>query len=74
MGRYHIVIEGTDDVHMQKFFEEIQNKYSLYDNCAFGEVTDDESIIEDEDRCAETGGLECKRPVQSPIEPEEDEE
>lgn len=62
MSRYHIVIEGTDEDQMSEFFEEVQNKYSLYDNCVFEEVNDDESFIEPEDRCEETGNIICTRP------------
>lgn len=65
MTRYHIVIEGTDEGQMRNFFDEVQNKYSLYDNCVFEEVSDEDSVIEEEDRCEdliETGKLECERP------------
>jgi len=62
MVRFHIIIEGTNAEQMQRFFEEIQNKYSLYDNCVLGEVTDHDSVIDDGDRCAETGSIECLRP------------
>jgi hypothetical protein len=67
--RYHIIIEGTDEEQMQHLFEEIQNDRELYDNCVLEEVTDEESIISDEDRCKETGGIKCTRPEQSPNEP-----
>ena len=32
---FHIVIEGHDKEQVMALFEEIQNKYSLYDNCVF---------------------------------------
>lgn len=70
--RYHIVIEGTDRDQMEEFWNEIQNEYDLFDNCVFEEVDDEDSIIEDEDRCMETGELTCKRPKQSPNEPKEE--
>ena len=41
----------------------IQNKYSLYDNCVFEECKDEDSFIELEDRCEETGKIICKRPL-----------
>ena len=62
MGRWHIVIEGTDEEQMYEFFEKIQNEYNLYDNCVIEECSDDESFIEPEDRCGETGDIICKRP------------
>ncbi len=62
MSRYHIVIEGTNEEQMRDFFEEVQNKYSLYDNCVFEEVSDEDSFIEKEDRCNETGKIICERP------------
>lgn len=62
MARFHIKIEGTDETQMQEFFEEIQNKYNLYDNCVFEEVEDEDSVIEPEDRCEETGKIICERP------------
>jgi len=63
MSRYQIVIEGTNGDQMEDFFEEIQNKYSLYENCVHEEVKDEDSFIEKEDRCGETGNIICKRPV-----------
>ncbi len=62
MSRYHIVIEGTNEEQMRKFFEEVQNKYSLYDNCVIEECNDEDSFIEKEDRCGETGNIICERP------------
>jgi len=57
---YHIVIEGHDGEQMQKFFEEIQNKFSLFDNCVFEEADIEDTIIDyDEGRCEETGRLSC---------------
>lgn len=53
---YHIVIEGHNEGQMRKFFEEIQNKYSLYDNCVFEECSPEDTII-DEDRKEETGNI-----------------
>lgn len=43
---FQIVIEGHDSEQMQAFFEEIQNKYSLYDNCVLQEVDDEDTIID----------------------------
>lgn len=42
---YQIVIEGSDYEQVQELFEEIQNKYSLYDNCVMQEVTKEDSIV-----------------------------
>jgi len=53
---FHIVIEGHDEGQMREFFEEIQNKYSLYDNCVFEECEPEEMII-DRDRYEETGKI-----------------
>ena len=55
--RYHIVIEGKDENQMRALFEEIQNKYSFYDNCVLEECKDEDTIIDD-DRKEETGYLE----------------
>ena len=55
--RYHIIIEGKNEGQMRNLFEEIQNKYSFYDNCVFDEVKDEDTII-DKDRNKETGFLE----------------
>jgi len=54
---YHIVIEGCNQEQMRALFEEIQNKYSFYDNCVLEECADKDTII-DEDRKEETGHLE----------------
>lgn len=60
--RFQIIIEGTDEEQMIDLFEKIQNEYSLFDNCVLSEVKDKDSIIDDEDRCEETGRIECTRP------------
>ena len=62
MPRFHIVIEGTDREQMCDFFEAVQNKFALYDNCVIEEISDKDSFIEPEDRCEETGRLTCRRP------------
>ena len=54
--KYHIIIEGSDFREVQSVWEEIQNKYSFYDNCVFVEIKDSDTII-DPDRCTETGCL-----------------
>ena len=63
---YHIVIEGHDTEQMQKFFEEIQNKWSLYDNCVLEEAELEDTIIDYDEtddngdfRCEETGNIIC---------------
>ena len=57
---YNIVIEGHDEEQVREMFEEIQNKYSLYDNCVFEEADIEDTIIDyDEERYAETGRLSC---------------
>ena len=63
---YHIVIEGHDEGQVMELFEEIQNKYSLYDNCVFEEASIEDTIIDYEEpddngdfRCGETGVLKC---------------
>ncbi|MBU0959261.1 MAG: hypothetical protein KKB31_04935 [Nanoarchaeota archaeon] len=53
---FHIVIEGHDEEQMRALFEEIQNKYSFYDNCVFEEIEKEDTIIDD-DRREETGHL-----------------
>lgn len=57
---YHIRIEGCDEEQMQKLFEEIQNKYSFYDNCVLEETDNlaDTIINYEDDRYKETGYLE----------------
>jgi len=74
MGRWHIKIEGTDEIQGRKFFEEIQNKYSLYDNCVFEEIDEEDSFISEEDRCCETGNIICKRPINAGKETEVEQE
>lgn len=71
MARFHIIIEGTDREEMDAFFDEIQDRYGLYDNCVIAECQDRDSIIDDDDPCKETGKLKCSRPKQSPNEPED---
>ena len=57
---YHIVIEGHNEEQVKEMFEEIQNKYSLYDNCVFEEADIEDTIIDyDEKRWEETGRLSC---------------
>jgi hypothetical protein len=58
---HQIVIEGHDSDQMTALFEEIQNKYSFYDNCVMQEISKADTIIE-EDRRAETGFLIIKNP------------
>lgn len=55
----HIVIEGSDEEQMYNLFEEIQNKYCLYDNCVIEtENSPDDTIIDyDEGRWKETGNI-----------------
>ena len=53
---YHIVIEGHDEKAMYALFEEIQNKYSFYDNCVLENCTPECTII-DKDRYEECGDL-----------------
>jgi len=53
---FHIVIEGHGEDQMREFFEEVQNKFSLYDNCAFEECEPEDTII-DRDRWEETGSI-----------------
>lgn len=54
----HIVIEIKDEEQAYKLFEEIQNKYNLYDNCVIETNVPMEDTIIDEDRKEETGGYE----------------
>jgi hypothetical protein len=56
---YHITIEGSDYEQMQNLFEEIQNKYNLYDNCVLTTgLAPTETIIDYWiRRHKETGGL-----------------
>ena len=53
---FNIVIEGHNEEQMRNLFEEIQNKYSFYDNCVFEEIKKEDTII-DNDRREETGYL-----------------
>ena len=53
---FHIIIEGTNEEQMIKLFEEIQNKYDLYDNCILESCEVSKTIIDD--RKEETGILE----------------
>ena len=57
---YQIVIEGSDYGQVQELFEEIQNKYDLYDNCVMQEVDKKDSIVGccGKKRTKETGRLE----------------
>ena len=52
---YHIRIEGKNEEQMRELFEEIQNRYGLYDNCVLDEVPEENSIIEG--KAEETGIL-----------------
>ena len=52
---YHIIIEGKDEEQMRLLFEEIQNRYGLYDNCVLEELPEKETVIDD--RAEETGPL-----------------
>ena len=54
---FQIIIEGKKESQMRQLFEEIQNRYDLYDNCVFEEHKEDESIVED-GRDEETGNIE----------------
>ena len=53
-----IIIEIKEEEQAQNLFEEIQNKYSLYDNCVLDTSVSMEDTIIDEDRKEETGGFE----------------
>jgi len=53
---WHIVIEGHNEVEMYNLFEEIQNKYNLFDNCVIEDCKPNETII-DHDRFEECGIL-----------------
>ena len=53
---FQIIIEGKKEVQMRQLFEEIQNKYGLYDNCVLEEYSEDKSIVESH-RNEETGNL-----------------
>jgi hypothetical protein len=53
---WHIVIEGHDEEEIRELFEQIQNRYSLYDNCVMEEHEPEDTII-DADRYDECGDL-----------------
>lgn len=53
---YKIIIEGHNIKEVEALFEEIQNKYSLYDNCVLEEDSPRNTII-DRARLGETGRL-----------------
>ena len=65
--RYQIVIEGTNEEQVRKLFEEVQNEYSLFDNCVLQEVNDEDTILDD-DRAEETGVLDCEYPSEKTYE------
>ena len=52
-----IIIEGHDEEQMQNLFEEIQNKYKLYDNCVIETNVEGEDTIIDKNRHEETGNI-----------------
>ena len=54
---FQIIIEGKKEDQMRRLFEEIQNRYDLYDNCVLEERSEDKSVIDD-NRTAETGDIE----------------
>lgn len=54
---FQIIIEGRKENQMRRLFEEIQNRYGLYDNCVLEERSEDKSIIDD-NRTTETGDIE----------------
>ncbi|MBW3011302.1 hypothetical protein KY326_03725, partial [Candidatus Woesearchaeota archaeon] len=50
--------EGSDEEQMQNLFEEIQNKYDLFDNCVLETCEPQDTIIDyEEGRFEETGEL-----------------
>jgi len=53
----HIIIEGHDEAQMQELFEEIQNKYCLYDNSVIETELPPQETIIDADRHKECGHL-----------------
>ena len=59
---YHIVIEGHNFDEVQSLFEEIQNKYSLYDNCVMDTKCPMDTII-DKDRNEECGCLSIDKKI-----------
>ena len=54
---FQIIIEGRKEDQMRLLFEEIQNRYGLYDNCVLEERSEDRSILEN-GRAGETGDIE----------------
>lgn len=54
---HHIVIEGHNENEVRALFEEIQNKYGLYDNCVLETNLSPEDTIIDRNRYEETGRL-----------------
>lgn len=54
----HIVIEIKDEGKAYDLFEEIQNRYKLFDNCVIETEVSMEDTIVDDDRKEETGGYE----------------
>jgi len=54
----HIIIEIKNQEQAYALFEEIQNKYSLYDNCVIETDVPISDTIIDTDRNTETGGFE----------------
>jgi len=54
---FQIIIEGKKEDQMRRLFEEIQNRYDLYDNCVLEERSEDRSIVEN-GRAEETGDIE----------------
>lgn len=60
---FKIIIEGHKREEVVELFEEIQNKYSLYDNCVFEEDINPENTILDKDRYEETGRLSINKKI-----------
>ena len=52
----HITIEVDNEEKAYKLFEEIQNRYSLYDNCVVETDVPIKDTIVDNDRWQENGG------------------
>jgi len=52
-----IIIEGHDEEQMQNLFEEIQNKYSLYDNSVLNSDVPEQDTILEKGRIEETGNI-----------------
>jgi len=53
----HIVIEVDNEDKAYTLFEEIQNKYNLYDNCVIERKVPIKDTIVDDDRWEENGGF-----------------